>query len=188
MLATVCLLAMTGVSFVPDWQLESDRAKAVILGGGKTFVLFEQSGAVALRRLPDGLQERVQRDFKLYVSHPSDFAEERMSDLVQSALGEQGREDRVFVLPPSLDYLPMLGSVPYMPNFYRKGDPIPYIPNFFKEGDLERYMPGFSQSPAPLPYIPQPLVRPDGQTLKDLWGRFGKSLIITPLKPGDKLP
>jgi len=188
MLATVCLLAMTGVSFVPDWQLESDRAKAVILGGGKTFVLFEQSGAVALRRLPDGLQERVQRDFKLYVSQPSDFAEGRMRDLVQRALGEQGREDRVFVLQPSLDYLPMLGSVPYMPNFYRKGDPIPYIPNFFKEGDLDRYMPGFSQSPAPLPYIPQPLVRPDGQLPKDFWYRLGDSPLIVPLKPGEKLP
>ncbi|MCH8978366.1 MAG: hypothetical protein IH945_03880 [Armatimonadetes bacterium] len=188
MLATVCLLAMTGVSFVPDWQLESDRAKAVIEDGGKTFVLFEKPGAITLRSLPDRPQERVQRDFKLDESYPSDSAEERMRDLVLRALGEQGRENRVLVLPPILDYLSPPNSVPYMPNFYRNGDPIPYIPNFFKEGDLIPYMPNFFQPFAPFQYLPPAGVRRDEQTLKGLWNRFGKSPIITPLKSSDKRP
>lgn len=188
MLAAVCLLAVTGGSLVSDWQLESDRIKAVILDGGRATVLFEESGSISLQRLPEGLKERVRRDFKLEESYPADSAQERLRELVERALGEQGRENRVLVLPPIMDYLSPPDSVPYIPNFYRKGDPIPYIPNFFKEGDLDRYWPGFSQSPAPFPYIPQPNARRDEQTLEDLWDRFDERLIITPRKPGDKLP
>ena len=188
MLAAVCLLAMTGGSFLPDWQLASDRVIGVVQCAERTTVLFEEAGELELESLPKGLRERIRRSLSLDKYYPPEPGEERLRELLDRELLGQFRENGVFVLPPYWGAQPAQDSVPYMPNFYRKGDPIPYIPNFFTEGDLDRYWPGFSQSPAPFPNIPQPNARRDEQMLKGLWDRFGKRPIITPLEPGDKLP
>lgn len=123
-----------------DPQFESDKILGLVISGNNAMVLFEDAGDVPLLSLPVGLQEKVRlvysqsdydalkrtwHEFELRIqAQDGDSAAMELLDELRWRADQES-----WGAVPSFDLDALLqGRVHYIPNWFKKGDPVPYMP------------------------------------------------------------